>query len=211
MCGKGRRRLVEVEDARAVTGAIDDQAEFDAGASPSAANATSRLRLRRDQDLRLRVLEDIGEFACGQKRIDVGVVEARPLARRAEFDIARMVLHEDGIVIAALQARRAKEAREAIAALVELAIGDRLARTRHDDGRVIGAQRRVLSRIHAPSSLLRGPFEGAFAREFVPRPKRGCARVFAVVERPGSDAFVSRCCDRNGAAASSQQLRSASP
>ena len=53
------------------------------GQSVSASRATSSLRLRGDQKLRLAVGEDVGELARRQVRVDAGVVEARPLARAA--------------------------------------------------------------------------------------------------------------------------------
>ena len=47
------------------------------------------LRLRRDQHLRLAVVDDIGELRRGQKRIDAGVVEPDRSPARAALDEAR--------------------------------------------------------------------------------------------------------------------------
>src|SRR6185437_12420772 len=59
-----------------------------------------------------------------------------------------MVLHEDVIMVAALEAGGAQEVGEAVAALVELAIVDRFARPRHDDRRLIGTNLRLQAWIH---------------------------------------------------------------
>ena len=65
-----------------------------------------------------------------------------------------MVLHEDGIVVATLEADVAQEMGELVATLVELAIGNGLARSRHDDRGLIGTSFRLQARIHAFLPLL---------------------------------------------------------
>src|SRR5580704_15846434 len=59
-----------------------------------------------------------------------------------------MILHEDGVVIEPPEAGRAQTMRQAIAARLELAIGDRFARSRHHDGRLIDARASVLAWVH---------------------------------------------------------------
>ena len=74
-----------------------------------------------------------------QERIDVGEIKPAPLAGRVTLDEARMVLHEDGIVVAALEPPR-QEMGEPVAARLQFAGGDPFARSRHDDRRLIGAR-----------------------------------------------------------------------
>src|SRR5690606_19492683 len=84
------------------------------------------------------VLEDVGELVGLQVGIDRGVVEAGPIAGAAALDEALVVLHEDGVVVEPLQPLATQQVREAIAAPLELAIGDDLAAARHDEGRFVG-------------------------------------------------------------------------
>ena len=147
-CGKASGRFVQVEHAVAVAGSVNDQAEFDIGQRHRRERDVA-LRLRRDQRPGEAVVDDIGDFARGQERIDVGVIEARSLARCAALDEADVVLHEDGIVIKALEADIAQEMRQPVAARLELAIGDRFARSRHDDGRLIGTRYGVQAWVHS--------------------------------------------------------------
>ncbi len=119
------------------------------GQSASAESADLALRLRRDEHPRQAVVDDEGELGRGQIRIDAGVVEPRALAGGAALDEARVVLHEDGVVIEAPEAKGAQEMRQTVAARLEVAIADGLPRSRHHDGRLIRARVRVLARIHA--------------------------------------------------------------
>ena len=70
-------------------------------------------------------------------------------ARRAAFDVARMVLHEDGEMVEPFEAEGAEQMGEPIGARFERAIADGLARARHDDGELIRARDRVVTWIHA--------------------------------------------------------------
>ena len=147
--GIGRGRFVEVPDPLARARTVDDQAEADVRAIVECRKRRRPPGFRGDQRLRPAIVDDEGEFPGRQVRIDVGVIEAAPLAGRVALDVSRMVLHEDRIVIAALEAERAQEMRQPVAARLELAIGHGLSRPRHDDGRLIGARERVQARIHA--------------------------------------------------------------
>ena len=177
-CGKLSGRLRQIAQARACPGPIDDETEFDLGAIAQRRERDLALRLRRDEHLRLAVVDDIGEFACGQKRIDGSVIEPGSLARRAALDEPRMVLHEDGVVVEPPEANRAQEMRQTVAARFELAIGDGFARSPHDDGRLVGARFGMPPRIHASDLpwrsaglLLAGP-EQCHRRRSAPRLQR---------------------------------------
>jgi hypothetical protein len=139
-CGEARGRFIEVEYAVAMAGPIDDQAELDIRAIGHRRERDVALRLRRDQHPGEAVVDDMGDFARRQERINAGVIEARSLARRATLDEPDVVLHEDGIVVEPLEADIAQKMRQPVAARLELAIGDGFARLRHDDGRLICAR-----------------------------------------------------------------------
>src|SRR5271165_6511770 len=94
-----------------------------------------------------------------------------------------MVLHEDGVMIEPPEAGRAEEMRQAVAARLELAIADRLARSRHHHGGLIGARDGVLVRIHgAPSVRRRASKDAALAPLPVPFAQR------ALIELAGRQA-----------------------
>jgi hypothetical protein len=61
---------------------------------------------RGDQDLRLTVIEDVGHLVRRQIRVDAGVIETSPFAGCAAFDVARVVLHEDRVVVETGEAAR---------------------------------------------------------------------------------------------------------
>ena len=61
---------------------------------------------------------------------------------------AQVVLHEERDVVEALQADVAEEVREPVAPRLVLGVGDRLARRRHDEQRLVGMLLRVLAWIH---------------------------------------------------------------
>src|SRR5262249_37576038 len=65
-------------------------------------------------------------------------------------------LHEDGVVIEAIEPDRPQEMREPVAARLELAIADGLAGPRHDDRRPIAVRFGMPARIHAVSPSRRG-------------------------------------------------------
>ena len=97
-----------------------------------------KMRLRRDKDLRQAVVDDIGELARREIGIDVGVVEARAVACNSAFDVTRMVLHEDGVVVGPLEAHGSHEMCDLVGARLQLSVRDRLARLSHDDSGMTG-------------------------------------------------------------------------
>jgi hypothetical protein len=103
------------------------------------------------------LLDDVGQLRRREERVDASEVEPRALAGAAALDVAGVVLHEDGVMVEAVQRSRAQEMGEAIGARLELGVGDRLAALRHDEGRLISTRDRVSTRIHRmlPKDVLR--------------------------------------------------------
>ena len=112
--------------------------------------------------------DDVGEFARRQVGIDAGVIQSGALAGAAGFEVAAVVLHEDGIVVEPLQAAIAKQMRQPIAARFQFGVGHGLAGTRHDEGGLQRTKMSVLAGIHRalqvsfmrPEQGSRGPAPG---------------------------------------------------
>jgi len=129
-------------------GAIGDQAELDIRAIAERGDSDLAPSLRREQNLRQAVVDNVGEFTGFQRRIDAGIIEPRPCTRDATLDVARVVFHEDGIVVESLEPHCPQEMGKSITARLKLTIGDGLARSGHDDGRLVSALNGVLARVH---------------------------------------------------------------
>jgi hypothetical protein len=153
-CRVSRRRLVEILHTRAVAFAIGDEAKRDVRTVRQRRHRDATLGFRRDQNLGFAVVENVGELVRRQKRIDARVIEARARAGATAFDIARIVLHEDGIVIETAQALRAQQMGQPIAPRFQFGVGDGLTGLRHDEGRLPWAFYETIARIHGPSPRL---------------------------------------------------------
>ena len=147
--GKAPGRVLQIEHPVAVTRPIDDQAKLDIRAIGHRRERDVALRLRRDEHLGEAVVDDIGDLGRGQEGIDVGVVEAGSLARRAALDEAEVVLHQHGEVVEPLEADGAQEMREPVAARLELSVCEGFARSGHDDGGPIGTCDGMQTWVHA--------------------------------------------------------------
>ena len=134
----------------AVAGSVHNQADLDLRALAQRLEGDRTLGLRDDQHPGFAVVDDVGEFIGGQERIDAGEIESGALARAAALDVARVVLHEDRVVIETFQAAVAQEMRQAVGACFEFRIGDRFAGLRHDEGRLAGSGLGVRAWIHWP-------------------------------------------------------------
>ena len=141
-----------LSDAVVLTRPVDDKAELDPGAERQRRQRHVALGLRGDQHLRLAVVQDIGELLGRQEGVHARVIMAGPLARRAAFDIARVVLHVDRVVIDLAEAASPQQMRKPVAARFELAVGDRLAGPSHDHGRMRRARRSMFAQINFVSS-----------------------------------------------------------
>ena len=165
--GKFGRRLIEVVDARSVARTVDNKTKLDLRTFAQRLERDCASGLRGNEHLGQAVVDDVGELARGQERIDVGPIEPGPLAGDVALDEAGVVFHEYGIVVAPLEPDRAQEMGEPVAARIQFPVGDRLARSRHDDRRLIGARLSVRPWIHAlPPKARLDP------RRFAPRPRR---------------------------------------
>ena len=93
---------------------------------------------RGDDDFRAAIPDDVGDLVLGQIAADRGVIQPGALRRPADLHECQPVLHQEGDVIAGLQAERTKQMRALVRQLVELAIGDRLAGRGHLIGDLVG-------------------------------------------------------------------------
>ena len=102
---------------------------------------------RGDEDLGAAILHDVGDLVLGQVAADRGVIQPRALRRPADLHEREPVLHQEGDVVAGLQAERTKQMRALVRQLVEFAIGDRLAGAGHLIGDLVrlgaGVHRRM--------------------------------------------------------------------
>ena len=153
---EGRHGLLVAAHAADAAGVADDQAERDGRALIEGGEGDVLPRGRGDQHLGLAVLQDVGELFRGEMGVDAGVVEARALARGAGFEIAGVVLHEDGVVVERSEPGGAQEMGEPIAARFQFPVGDPFARSSHDDRRLIGACLSVRPWIHPLPPEMRG-------------------------------------------------------
>ena len=173
--GRPARRLLQPDDAFALAGTVGHDAEFDLRAFLERLARDVELRHRGDEHARLAVVDDVGEFARRQVRIDAGEIQSRPLARAAGLEVAAVVLHEDRIVVEPLQPELAQQMRQAIAARLQLAIGHGLAGSRHDEGGLQRTQMSMLAGVHRVSNFLMRPEEESRAPARANRSCAGCA------------------------------------
>ena len=91
-----------------------------------------------DHRARPAVADDVGDLGRGEVPVDRRVVEAGAQRRPHHLEVAQVVGQQDGDVVAAAQAPLVPELGELVRALVELAVGERVAAAGHHDGRVVG-------------------------------------------------------------------------
>jgi hypothetical protein len=106
--------------------------------------------LRKYQNPGGAVVDDVGQFIRRQIRIDAGVIQAGSLAGAAAFDVARVVLHEDRIMIETFQAAISQKMREPVGACFKFRIGNGFPGLRHDKGGLVGSRLRISAWVHWP-------------------------------------------------------------
>jgi hypothetical protein len=109
-------------------GAVEHEAQAGVRDSRCDLGRLVGLVLRSDESFGAAIVDDVGEFLGSQTTRAGGVNETRVVAAPNDLEIARMVLHADGDVVAHLQARRAQQVGQPIGRIVELLVGDHLAR-----------------------------------------------------------------------------------
>jgi hypothetical protein len=102
---------------------------------------------RRDEYLGTAVLHDVIDLVRREVAADRGVIEPAPLRGPADLHEGEPVFHQQCNVIAGVQPQRTKQMRALVRKLVELAIGDRLARARHLVGDLVGMRAGVGGRV----------------------------------------------------------------
>ena len=170
-----RDRFCVVSNAVVVGAArlVDDEDAGDAGTIGYGGERCLPLASRSDEDARLAVVDDVGDLFRREERIDAGVVQAGALTAGAGFQIALVVLHENGDVITGAEALRAQEMRQSVCTGLVFAVADRRTRRRHDHCRPIRVPNGVRSWIHMRSPVFLVRTLHTCLRH---RPSRGCTR-----------------------------------
>ena len=143
-----RRRLVEIVNPFTVALAVSNETKLDLRTALQRRRRHIALGLRRDQDSGFAVVEDVGKLVRRQKRIDTCIVETRARTGAAALDVARVIFHEDGVMIEPPKTAGAKKMRQPITARFEFRVGHRLAGLRHDEGRLTRALSGMIAGIH---------------------------------------------------------------
>jgi hypothetical protein len=120
-------------------------------ASGRSRTSQDTLAVTLDGHLRVAVVDDVRDFLGGEIGVDAGEVETGALARRARFEVARVVLHEDGVVVEALEIDRPQQMGELVGPGLELGVRDGLSGVGHDEGRAIGVIDGAFPEVHAGS------------------------------------------------------------
>src|SRR5690348_11143173 len=85
-----RHCRVEIDHPPALVRTVDEQTALYPRALRHRLQRCVAFGGRGDEDLRLAVFEDVGQFVRGQIRVDAGLVEAGAFASAAAFNIARV-------------------------------------------------------------------------------------------------------------------------
>ena len=121
-----------------------------------------------DEDLRAAVLDDVAGLFGREVARDGGVDDPGPVAGPQDLHELEPVLHQDGDALALPHAELAQGLGAAVRDVVELGVGQRLARARHRVGDLVGRCAGVMRRmLHG---LLPGPWRGVGRR--TPRKSR---------------------------------------
>ena len=142
---RGHGLLVGVVSRR---GAVDHEAVLHAGGQPHQFIGQLTERGAGDQNLGPAVVDDVAGLGRREMGVDGGDVQTRPHAGPDHLEIGRVVLEQDGEVVAPSQPAVVENPGEPDRALVELAIGDATARATHDDGGPLRCRRREVRDIH---------------------------------------------------------------
>ena len=134
--------------APAIARSVGDKTKFDARTARERHLRHAAFGFRCDQNFGFAVVDNVGKLVRRQERIDARIIEARARAGAATLDITRVVFHEDGVVIEAAKPPGPEKMREAIAARLKLGVSHRLARLRHDEGRLRRARYDMIAGIH---------------------------------------------------------------
>ena len=103
---------------------------------------------RGDQQLRLRVADDVGGLGRGKARGDRHQHRAGALRPPDQREVLNPVFQQHREGIARIDPVGAQQVRKAVRFRLHFAIGDLLARSGHDDSGVIGTARGVRDRMH---------------------------------------------------------------
>ena len=107
-------------------------------------------RLGGDERDRATVVDHVLHLVGAKMAVDRGVVELGALRGPGDLEVAQVVLHEDGDVVAGCDATRAKRPGQATRAVLQLGIGRRSAVRPHDDGRGVRCALGMPARRHRP-------------------------------------------------------------
>ena len=144
--------------------AIDHQADRTGGDQVGQALGDLALGEGADQDLRAAVIDDVGRLVRRQVAVDGGDVEARAEAGPDRIHEGEVVFHQEGHVVAALQAPITEQVGHPKGAFVELGEGHDPAGVCRDQGRLVRGQARVVGEIHLARVSSVGGAVGPLAR-----------------------------------------------
>ena len=109
------------------------------------------MRRGRHEGAGVAVLDDVGHLLGGEVGVDRRVVEAGALGRPADLEEAGLVLDQEGDVVTEAEAGVLPHPGQPAGALLQLGVGDDLARAGHDDRRVVGTLLGMDSGPHGPN------------------------------------------------------------
>ena len=128
------------------------------------------------------VVQDVLGLVASEVGVECRVVETRTLRGPGGLDERRPVLHHQGHVVAGPESGVAEGVRQAVRALVQVAVGRHLAGARHDDRGLVGSQGGLRTQVEG-GGRRSGLHSGRIVRERVvpgpgerPHPSRWTAR-----------------------------------
>ena len=128
--------------------AVDHEAVLHAGGHLHQGVGQLTERGARDQHLGPAVVDDVAGLGRREMGVDGGDVETRPHAGPDDLEIGRVVLEQDGEVVAPAQPAVVEHAGEPERPFVQLAVGDATTGATHDDGGPLGCRLREVRDIH---------------------------------------------------------------
>ena len=122
----------------AVRCAADHQAVLQLRAQRRHVHRNGAPEFGRNEQPGAAVVDDVSDLAGGEVRTDRRVIEPGPLGAPAQLEEARMVLDEEGDVVAGADAERAQQPGEAVRARLQFRIGHGLGAAGHDERGLVG-------------------------------------------------------------------------
>jgi hypothetical protein len=133
----------------AVDHAVEHEPQLDVGCLRQDLRRLLGLGPRGDEGSGTAVVDDVRQLAVGEAARARGVDESGVVTAPDDLEVARVVLHADGHVVARSQPGGVEELTQPVRAGVQLGIGDDVAGLAHDHGGLVGCGRGMSSGEHA--------------------------------------------------------------